>query len=154
MLARPSTSMNQRACASRRRFESSSRNAVSVSSACTTKRFASSRCASAIQIVRPPCNQRLTPSPNSIRFSSDCRRLFLSTSRTNCFTAYSEPFAPICSVHVGRSPPVQSPITVLDVMKQCLPSYSVVIQTASMTAEIDCKLQSNSSRHQTHQRNN
>ena len=154
MLARPSTSMNQRACASRRRFESSSRNAVSVSSACTTKRFVSSRCASAIQIVRPPCNQRLTPSPNSIRFSSDCRRLFLSTSRSNCFTANSEPVAPICSVHVGRSPPVQSPIAVLDVMKQCLSSYSVVIQTASMKAEIDCKLQSNSSRHQTHQRNN
>ena len=32
---------------------SSSRNAVSFSSACTTKRFSLSRCASAIQIVRP-----------------------------------------------------------------------------------------------------
>ena len=32
---------------------SSSRNAVSFSSARTTKRFPSSRCASAIQIVRP-----------------------------------------------------------------------------------------------------
>src|SRR5439155_5724010 len=32
---------------------SSSRNAVSISSACTTKRFPSPRCASAIQIVRP-----------------------------------------------------------------------------------------------------
>ena len=33
--------------------DSSSRNAVNFSSACTTKRFPSSRCASAIQIVRP-----------------------------------------------------------------------------------------------------
>ena len=33
--------------------DSSSRNAVSFSSARTTKRFPSSRCASAIQIVRP-----------------------------------------------------------------------------------------------------
>jgi hypothetical protein len=33
--------------------DSSSRNAVNNSSACTTKRFPSSRCASAIQIVRP-----------------------------------------------------------------------------------------------------
>src|SRR5438034_1027701 len=33
--------------------DSNSRNAVSISSACTTKRFPSSRCASAIQIVRP-----------------------------------------------------------------------------------------------------
>ena len=32
---------------------SNSRKAVSLSSACTTKRFPSSRCASAIQIVRP-----------------------------------------------------------------------------------------------------
>src|SRR5207247_9444636 len=32
---------------------SNSRNAVNFSSACTTKRFPSSRCASAIQIVRP-----------------------------------------------------------------------------------------------------
>src|SRR5262249_29907077 len=124
MLARPSTSMNQRACASRRRFESSSRNGqrfIGVHN--KTLRVVALR--SAIQIVRPPCNQRLTPSLNSIRFFSDCRRLFLSTSHTNCFTAYSEPFAPIYSVHVGRSPLVQSPITVLDVMKQCLPSYSV-----------------------------
>src|SRR6266480_2498603 len=33
--------------------DSSSRNAVNFSSACTTKRFPLSRCASAIQIVRP-----------------------------------------------------------------------------------------------------
>ena len=33
--------------------DSNSRNAVSFSSACTTKRFPSSRCASAIQIGRP-----------------------------------------------------------------------------------------------------
>src|SRR4029077_2871189 len=32
---------------------STSRNALSLSSACTTKRFPSPRCASAIQIVRP-----------------------------------------------------------------------------------------------------
>jgi hypothetical protein len=43
---------------------SSSTNAVSLSSACTTKRFPSSRCASTIQIVRPP-NQELIRSSNS-----------------------------------------------------------------------------------------
>ena len=37
----------------RRVADSSSRNAVSFSSACTTKRFPSSRCASTIQNVRP-----------------------------------------------------------------------------------------------------
>src|SRR5213596_3936450 len=40
-------------CLTRRTADSSSRNAVSFSSACTTKRFPSPRCASAIQIVRP-----------------------------------------------------------------------------------------------------
>src|SRR5438034_5709484 len=40
-------------CLTRRTADSSSRNGVSYSSACTTKRFPSPRCASAIQIVRP-----------------------------------------------------------------------------------------------------
>jgi hypothetical protein len=42
--------------------DSSSKNAVSFSSARTTKRFPSSRCASAIQIVRPLESQAETPS--------------------------------------------------------------------------------------------
>ena len=53
---------------------SSSRNAVSFLSACTTKRFPSSRCASAIQIVRPlestPETQRRDPSAQ-LRNSAD-----------------------------------------------------------------------------------
>src|SRR4029077_8140009 len=60
-------------------YDSSSRNAVSFSSACTTKRFPSPRCASAIQIVRPSRNQWLRDSPSSIRLSRDCQRLFPST---------------------------------------------------------------------------
>jgi len=43
--------------------DSSSKNTVSFSSARTTKRFPSSRCASAIQIVRPR-NQWLTSNPS------------------------------------------------------------------------------------------
>jgi hypothetical protein len=52
----PALSRNQWLAHSRsssRIADSSSTNAVSFSSACTTKRFPSSRCASAIQIVRP-----------------------------------------------------------------------------------------------------
>ena len=45
--------------------DSSSKNAVNFSSACTTKRFPSSRCASAIQIVRPleSIAETQTPTP-------------------------------------------------------------------------------------------
>ena len=39
---------------------SNSRNAVSLTSACTTKRFPSPRCASAIQIVRPSLSKAET----------------------------------------------------------------------------------------------
>jgi hypothetical protein len=53
-------------CADSRIADSSSINAVSFSSACTTKRFPSSRCASAIQIVRPSGTQSPSPRPHPL----------------------------------------------------------------------------------------
>ena len=47
--------------------DSSSRNAVRISSARTTNRFPPSRCASTIQIVRPSQFKAENPTPNSIR---------------------------------------------------------------------------------------
>jgi hypothetical protein len=65
--------------------DSSFKNAVSFSSACTTKRFPSSRCGSAIQTA-PPRNPKLTRSPNSNRLCRDCQRLFPNISRDSAFS--------------------------------------------------------------------
>jgi hypothetical protein len=52
-----------------RATDSTSTNAVSFSSACTTKRFPSPRCASAIQIVRPFESIAETQPPTPIGFA-------------------------------------------------------------------------------------
>jgi hypothetical protein len=61
--------------------DSSSRKAVSISSALTMKRFPSSRCASTIQIVRPSPAESISLEqpqlkPHSVRFSAMICRCF------------------------------------------------------------------------------
>ena len=63
---------------------SSSRNAVNNSSACTIKRFPSSRCASATKIVRP-LESIAETQPNSNLLCSDCQRWSPSTSYNSAF---------------------------------------------------------------------
>ena len=70
-------------CLTRRTADSSSRNAVSFSSARTTKRFRSPRCASAIQVVRPRARPQLRRSPKSNRLCSDCPTNFFARMRGN-----------------------------------------------------------------------
>jgi hypothetical protein len=63
--------------------DSSSTNAVSFSSACTTKRLPSSRCASAIQIVRP-CQSKAETQPQLhpalLRLSATISQYFTGTA--------------------------------------------------------------------------
>jgi len=64
---------------------SNSRNAVSISSACTTNRCPSSRCASTIQIVRPSrstAERQPQLQPALLRLSTPCHPYQLATDRT------------------------------------------------------------------------
>ena len=73
--------------------ESSSTNAVSFSSVRTTKRFPSSPCASAIQIIRG-YNPRLQHSPNS---NGLCSKSYFPDRRRTVLTARTTPQQPECA---------------------------------------------------------
>ena len=76
---------------------SSSTNAVSFSSACTTKRFPSSRCASTIQIVRPQQSiAETTPqlNPALLRLSAMTSQYFTAASYSTRRASQPLPYFP------------------------------------------------------------